>query len=91
MMIFKNNKTYDILKWCNAILIPALITLIATIGKSLAWEDVVVVVAICNAVNTFLGSILGVGNYQYNRASVESLELPDDENVFVDHEDRGTM
>ena len=90
-MIFKNNKTYDNLKWLNAIFIPALITLIATIGKCLNWEYVVVVVAICNAVNAFLGSILGVGNYRYNRASVESLELPDDENVFVDHEDRGTM
>ena len=90
-MIFKNNRTYDILKWVNAILLPALITLTATIGKTLEWKDVLIVVAIANAVNTFLGSILGVGNYQYNRASVESLELPDDENVFVDHEDRGTM
>jgi hypothetical protein len=90
-MIFKNNRVYDVLKWCNAILIPALITLIATVGKSLAWEDVVVVVAICNAVNTFLGSVLGVSNYQYNQASVESLELPEDENVYVDHEDKGVM
>lgn len=63
-MIF-NNRTYDILKWVNAILLPALITLTATIGKTLEWKDVLIVVAIANAVNTFLGSILGVSNYQY--------------------------
>lgn len=90
-MIFKNNKTYDNLKWLNAIFIPALITLIATVGKSLNWEYVVVVVAICNAVNAFLGSILGVSNYQFYNSKIESLEIAEDENSVTDHEDKGVM
>lgn len=90
-MIFKNNRTYDILKWINAILIPALITLVATIGKTLGWEDILVIVAICNAVNTFLGSILGVSNYQYKNYTPESMEIAEDENVFTEHEDKGVM
>ena len=90
-MIFKNNRTYDILKWVNAILLPALITLIATIGKTVEWKDVLVVVAICNAVNTFLGSVLGVSNYQYKNYTPESMEICEDENVFTDHEDKGVM
>lgn len=90
-MIFKNDKIYDILKWINAIFIPALITLIATVGKSLNWEDVVVVVAICNALNTFLGSVLGVSNYQFYNTKIESLEIAEDETSVEEHEDGGVM
>lgn len=90
-MIFKNNKTYDVLKWLNAIFIPAFITLIATVGKSLGWEDIVVIVAICNAFNTFLGSVLGVGNYQFYNTKIESLEIAEDENTIDEHEDKGVM
>lgn len=90
-MIFKNNRTYDILKWCNAILLPALITLTATIGKTLEWQDVLIVVAIANAVNTFLGSILGVSNYQYKNYTEDSIEIAEDEVTKVNHEDVGVM
>lgn len=90
-MIFKNNRTYDSLKWVNAILIPALITLITAIGKTLEWKYVLVVVAICNAVNAFLGSILGVSNYRYKNNIPDSMEICEDENVFTDHEDKGVM
>lgn len=64
-MIIKNNKIYDILKWCVMILIPAATT--AYVGLSAIWgwpyaEEVAKTSAVICA---FLGAILGISNIQY--------------------------
>lgn len=83
-MIFKNNRTYDVLKWVNAIVIPAVITFILTVAKIVDWKDAVIVGGILNALNTLLGSILGVGNYQYKQTeselSLDDLEVEEESN-----------
>lgn len=89
-MIFKNNRTYDVLKWVNAIVIPAVITFILTVSKIVEWEDAVIVGGILNALNTLLGSLLGVGNYQYKQSEIlYSLDGLEVEEVSDDEEGNG--
>ena len=61
------NKTYDVAKYIAMIGLPALITLYASIAAvwGLPWtEEVVVTMA---AVNTFLGTLLGLSTHKYNK------------------------
>lgn len=62
-----NNKLYDILKWIALVFMPALITLYGVIGNTLNLPNTDVVLTIIIACNTFLGSILGLSNIQYNQ------------------------
>lgn len=64
-----NNKVYDVLKWIAQVVIPALLTLYGVIGATLAIPHTQEVLTIGAAVDTFLGTILGVSNvvYKYNQ------------------------
>lgn len=62
-----SNKTYDVAKYIAMIGLPALITLYSSIAAvwGLPWtEEVVVTMA---AVNTFLGTLLGLSSRKYNQ------------------------
>lgn len=61
------NKTYNILKWIAIIVFPALATLIGVLGKVWGLPDTDSIVTTITAVGTFLGAILGVSSYQYNK------------------------
>ena len=91
-MIF-NNRTYDILKWCCMIAIPAICTAVTQLGKLLGWEDAGIVAEIVVIICTFLGTLLGISNYQYYHTLPESMEIPDDQKIdeFENHEDGGVM
>jgi len=65
-----SNKTYDILKWIAMILLPAAITLFGTIGSVLGWDFTDKVITIAVAVDTFLGTILGISSNAYKKASL---------------------
>lgn len=76
-MIFPN-KVYDILKWIAQIFLPALITLFGTIGSALGWSRTDVVITIAIAVDTFLGTLLGISSSAYARKKeVETNENDD--------------
>ena len=62
-----NGKVYDVLKWCCLILMPALIVLISTLGQIYGWVDAEKVVLTINAVAAFIGAIIGVSSYKYNK------------------------
>ena len=66
-----NNKTYDILKWIAIIVIPALATLVGSIGLAISWQYTDIAVLIITAIGTFLAAILGVSNNQYNKSDKE--------------------
>jgi hypothetical protein len=70
-MIFKNNKVYDVLKWCCIVVIPAMITFFGLMGDTLEWSFTQPVVIIASGFNTMLGTILGIGNIRYNKAIKE--------------------
>ncbi len=61
-----NNKLYAILKWGLIIFIPALITLIGTLGQIYAFDTEKIVLTI-SAISTFLGVITGISNYNYKK------------------------
>lgn len=62
-----SNKTYDILKWVAQILIPALGTLYFALSKIWGFPFATEVVGTLAAVDTFLGTILGISTSNYNK------------------------
>ena len=61
-----NDKVYNILKWSLIIFIPALLTLIGTLGQIYNFDTETIVLTI-SAISTFLGVITGISNYNYKK------------------------
>lgn len=61
-----NDKIYKILKWGLIIFIPALITLIGTLGQIYGFETEKIILTI-SAISTFVGAIVGISNHNYNK------------------------
>jgi hypothetical protein len=61
-----NDKVYKVFKWGLIIFIPALITLIGTLGQIYGFETEKIVLTI-SAISTFLGVITGISNYNYKK------------------------
>ena len=62
-----NGKIYDVLKWVALIALPAVAVLISSLGQIWGWVDADKVTLTVNAVALFLGAIIGVSTYQYNK------------------------
>lgn len=61
-----NNKVYNIFKWGLIIFIPALISLIGTLGQIYGFDTEKIVLTI-SAISTFIGIITGISNYNYKK------------------------
>ncbi len=59
------NQLYDILKFVAQILLPAVATLYAALGKIWNWPLVAEITASICAVDTFLGALLGISSANY--------------------------
>lgn len=66
-----NEKTYKILKWCILIVIPAFATLVGTIGSTLEITNTDVYVTIIMAIDTFLGTCLGIDNKRFYKKQLK--------------------
>lgn len=62
------NKTYNVLKWIAIIVLPALSTLVFTIGSIWGWGITEQIIGSIAAVDMFLGAILGISTAQYNKS-----------------------
>jgi len=62
-----SNKAYDVLKWIALTLLPALTTLYGVIGATLAIPYTEQIITIAVAVDTCLGTCLGISSYNYNK------------------------
>ena len=76
-----SNRCYDIMKYVVMIAIPAILTFLATVlplfGVSVDLTQTIV--AIGTAVDTLLGTLLGISTAIYNKEkSVEEYEAEDD-------------
>lgn len=60
------NTAYDIAKWFTLIFMPAGITLTNIIMQQTGAPNIEVTITILTAVNTFLGTILGISSINYN-------------------------
>lgn len=61
-----NDKVYNIFKWALIIFIPALITLISTLGQIYKFDTEIIILTI-SAIATFIGTITGISNYNYKK------------------------
>lgn len=60
-----SNSTYDKAKWVALTLLPALSALYVALAASLGWGHVDAVVGVIAAVDTFLGTLLGISAKNY--------------------------
>lgn len=60
------NETYDTLKWVIAIVLPAFVTLVGTVGGATGWEYTELAQTLLSAVTTFFGSVFMVSSASYN-------------------------
>lgn len=62
-----NNKMYDVLKWIAIVFLPALIMFIGVVLNCFNVTHTDIILTILTAFETFLGSILGISNINYNK------------------------
>ena len=62
-----SNKLYDILKWIAQILLPASATLYFALANVWGLPFGEEIVGTITAVDTFLGVLLGISTYKYNK------------------------
>lgn len=62
-----NNKVYDVLKFIAMILLPALGTLYFALAGIWGFPYAEQIVGTITAIDTFLGVVLGISNYNYKR------------------------
>lgn len=73
-MIFENSKVYDWLKMFAQVILPAIITLYAALGKIWNWDLVAEVTATLAAIDAFLGAILQISSNNYKKLQEAELE-----------------
>lgn len=62
-----DNKTYDLLKWVAQIVLPALGALYFALASTWGLPYGEQIVGTITAIDAFLGAILGVSTYNYNK------------------------
>lgn len=60
-----SNRTYDLLKWLALLGLPALATLVATLGELWGMPHRLEIVGTVTAIDAFLGSALGIKSKTY--------------------------
>lgn len=80
-----SNKTFDTLKWCTMIGIPAFTTFFVTLDSIFGWGLGDTVAKVSAAVCTLLGTLLGISNKMYYKKDA-SLEMPEDEQEVDNNE-----
>ena len=63
------SSVYDILKWISVVCIPALITFLGVVLPAAGVDPATtqMVLTIIGAVGTFIGALIGVSCYNYNK------------------------
>jgi hypothetical protein len=76
-MIFENSKVYDWLKMFSQVILPAIITLYAALGKIWNWDLVAEITATLAAIDAFLGAVLQISSNNYKKLQEAELEADD--------------
>ena len=75
-----NDKVYDVLKWICLIFLPAVQVLYLALDSIFDFGNSVSVIGVIAAVETFIGSLIGISSaYYYNENKKESEEIKDEE------------
>lgn len=62
-----NDKTYNVLKYIALIALPALAACFGTIATAVGFQYTEIVITVITAIDTLLGTLLGVSTNQYNK------------------------
>lgn len=73
-----NNKVYDVLKFIAQILLPALATLYFGLAKLWNLPYAEAIIGTISIIDAFLGTILGISTYNYNKLKNEEAEFQDE-------------
>ena len=65
-----NDKVYNVFKWGLIIFIPALISLIGSLGQIYGFDTEKIILTIAS-ISTFLGIITGISNHNYYKKGDE--------------------
>lgn len=71
-----SNKVYDVLKWIAQILLPAIATLYFALAKIWGFPYQEEIVGTISAIDLFLGALLGISSYNYNKTEELDPEGP---------------
>ena len=82
-----NNKVYNILKWVALILLPALSTLIMSLGDIWGLECKNQICLTITAVDTFLGALLAISTAAYKGEGKIAIQNGSDECVVIFNEE----
>ena len=63
-----NNKVYDVLKWVTLVALPAITALWLTLANIWGFPYAEAIGATLAAITTFLGALLGISSYNYNKS-----------------------
>lgn len=74
-----NNRVYDSLKWVAQILLPAIATLYFALASIWGLPYGEQIVGTITAIDTFLGVLLGISTYNYNKAQNGEIDEQNDE------------
>ena len=66
------DRMYDILKWVALIVLPAIATLYGVLASIWGFPYGDQIVATITAIDTFMGALLGVSTYKYNKANKDT-------------------
>lgn len=69
-----SNKTYDILKWIAALVLPALATLVIALAGIWNLPYGEAIGATVMAVDAFLGTILGISSKNYQKTTTDETD-----------------
>ncbi len=75
-----SDRVYNILKFVAQVLLPAIGTFYAALGKIWSWPLVAEITATICALDTFLGAILGISSANYAKThQIIETQPPDEE------------
>ena len=63
-----SNKVYDVLKWVTLVALPAITALWLTLANIWGFPYAEAIGATLAAITTFLGALLGISSYNYNKS-----------------------
>lgn len=80
-----SNRVYDTLKWIALVALPAVTALVVTIGSiwGLPTDQIVATIA---AIDTFIGTIIGISGIKYKNAN--KIEAEDEDVEINPSEDK---
>lgn len=73
-MIFENSKTYDVLVFISQVVLPAVATLWAALGKIWNWPLVTEITATICAIDAFMGAVLKISSNAYKKLNATNAD-----------------